>query len=308
MDYTEKVLILLSVYNGNQFLGEQLKSIVEQEDVEIELMIRDDGSTDNTEEIIDEWSGKIVINYWKGENIGAAKSFMELLRNAPEDYTFYAFADQDDYWESNKIKVAVDKIQTEKDRPALYYSDVRRVGSYLEPIQDPFKKNYHTETLQSALIVASAPGCTMVFNRALLETLKKYVPGDFYMHDEWMLRVAAAVGGRITYDPVPHILYRQHGSNTVSGLAKENYGFFRLLRYRINKFLDFSYSPYLTAKELQQGYWEVMADKEKEAVKLILESHKSYVGRLKLLLSGKVRTPYLIYNLKFGVQIILNRL
>ena len=100
----------MSTYNGERYLREQIDSILQQIDVEIELIIRDDGSNDGTVQIIEEYASKYpCISYYCGDNVGVGKSFMELLKNAPTaDY--YAFSDQDDVWLKDKLIRAVKAI------------------------------------------------------------------------------------------------------------------------------------------------------------------------------------------------------
>ena len=93
----KKVTILLSSYNGETYLDEQLESIEAQKDVQTRILVRDDGSTDHTCDILDQWQQKTNLKWYCGENIGPARSFMDLLRQAGDSY-YYAFSDQDDYW------------------------------------------------------------------------------------------------------------------------------------------------------------------------------------------------------------------
>ena len=93
-----KILILMSTYNGEKYLSEQLNSLLLQENVNIKILIRDDGSTDNTHKILNFYSSNYPnISWYTGENKGPALSFMDLLFNAPES-DYYAFCDQDDVW------------------------------------------------------------------------------------------------------------------------------------------------------------------------------------------------------------------
>lgn len=116
------VCVLLSTYNGEKYLEEQLNSLIKQEDVELRILVRDDGSKDRTHEILDKWQKRGHINWYEGKNKGAAQSFMDLIYNAPEaDY--YAFCDQDDVWLPEKLKVAIDKIRESNEAmPCMYIS------------------------------------------------------------------------------------------------------------------------------------------------------------------------------------------
>ena len=101
----------MSSYNGEMYLDEQLESIVAQKGVMTDILVRDDGSSDHTCDILDQWQQKTSLRWYSGENIGPARSFMDLLRQSG-DSCYYAFSDQDDYWLSDKLKVAVDKLES----------------------------------------------------------------------------------------------------------------------------------------------------------------------------------------------------
>ena len=116
----DKVAILMSTYNGEKYLDEQIGSILAQEGVDVTLYIRDDGSSDRTAEIIKYYCKSYHnVSFTQGENLGVGNSFMQLVYDAKDVYYYYAFADQDDIWLPEKIKMAADKIKESK-RPLLY--------------------------------------------------------------------------------------------------------------------------------------------------------------------------------------------
>ena len=119
MKMIPKVLVLMSVYNGGKYLAVQLESIASQEGIDVSLYIRDDGSKDNSETIIREYAEKLSIFYYRENNIGPAGSFMRLIELAEDKYDYYAFSDQDDFWEKDKLYTAVRQLKDEHKRPAL---------------------------------------------------------------------------------------------------------------------------------------------------------------------------------------------
>lgn len=308
MKMIPKVLVLISVYNGGKYLPVQLESIIRQKGVDVSLYIRDDGSKDVSETIIQEYAKKISIKYCKESNIGAARSFLRLIELADGEYDYYAFADQDDYWKSDKLTVAISKLIYNSECPAIYYSDVERVGRNLEKIQNPYKKHYHTERFPDVLMLAQAPGCTMVFNRRLLTLLKKHIPAQVHMHDCWVLQVCATVGGTVVYDAEPHMLYRQHTDNVTAGLEKMKYNPVQLFRYRVQKFFDFSYKPSVAAAELKAGYYELMDQRNRRIVQMVSDAPKCLKYRIYMIFTNKVSTPYWVHNMKWKLQILLNKL
>ncbi len=104
-----KVAILLATYNGSDYIREFLESLLAQTYADFKLIVRDDGSTDDTLEIIRSYSSGIKLDFIETNvRLGPAKSFFELLTQATDDFDFYFFADQDDYWHKSKIESAVE--------------------------------------------------------------------------------------------------------------------------------------------------------------------------------------------------------
>lgn len=192
----EKVQILLSTYNGEKYLKEQIESILNQEEVEISILIRDDGSKDKTIDILQELATNKKISYFQGKNIGPARSFMELVNMAGKDYDYYAFADQDDIWLPNKIKSAIkmieESLKNNREVPALYISSQEVVDENLKTIG--IKKITGNFCFEGEMIRNFATGCTMVMNNKIVEQIKKFTPNYIIMHDSWITRVCYAIG------------------------------------------------------------------------------------------------------------------
>lgn len=205
------VQVLLSSYNGEKYIKQQIDSILAQKGVNVRLLVRDDGSMDSTVEIV---KGYERVDIIEGENQGSTESFLTLIELAPEaDY--YAFCDQDDVWDTDKIEIAVKVLEEYSDKPAIYSGNARLVDGDLNFIKNE-DLNPMT-TLGSAIIKNYATGCTVVFNKSLMKELKKYRPVNVPFHDWWVNLVCLAVGGVSIYDIEPHMSYRQHGNNAVSG-------------------------------------------------------------------------------------------
>lgn len=207
------VCVLLSTYNGEAFLEAQLESLRAQTDVEVRLHARDDGSTDGTVALLRRHAGTwpSLAGLESAENLGPAKSFLELLRTAP-DADFYAFCDQDDVWLPGKLARAAEALSGDTG-PALYCSNVTCVAEDLSVLGAP-RENGDTR-LQHLLFENIAYGCTTVMNRAARALIVERLPQQgLVMHDWWCALVVAALG-RIHYDPQPQILYRQHGGNSI---------------------------------------------------------------------------------------------
>lgn len=213
-----RVCVLLSTYNGETYLAEQLDSLLRQENVTLCVRVRDDGSTDGTQRVLETYRKRFpdVLEWTQGkENLRAARSFMELVQTAP-DADYYAFCDQDDVWDSDKLICAVRAMEArEPGRPLLYYSNVRVVDASLALIEQSDISPAEVR-LRRALLHNVVIGCTAVMNRVLREALCAYTP-DFteMLHDWWAVKVCLALGGETVFDPVPHMGYRQHGQNVL---------------------------------------------------------------------------------------------
>ena len=117
-----KVCVLISTYNGERFLEEQIASIIAQKGVEVDILVRDDGSSDMTCSLLERWQKEGKLKWYKGENLGFARSFMNLLKTA-SGYDYYAFCDQDDIWLEDKLQRAVAALEKIEDKVKLYCSN-----------------------------------------------------------------------------------------------------------------------------------------------------------------------------------------
>ena len=224
-DYST-VAVIMSTYNGELYLKEQLDSILTQDGVKVKIFIRDDGSTDITPEILSEYADKynnvIFSNPDNRINLGVKDSFLSLLKEVSNNnphIEYFAFADQDDVWKSDKLSAAVNMIEkqhADAQKPVLYYSNKTFVDKNLKTISEESIKYYGDffEILWPSL----ASGCTMVFNRILAEYSVRNMPDDLFIHDSWVYRLAKVCGTNIVFDPQSHILYRQHNNN-VCGIS-----------------------------------------------------------------------------------------
>lgn len=214
-----RAAILMSTYNGEKYLREQIDSILAQENVEIMLYIRDDGSRDRTIEILEDYKkNNTNIKLVKGENIGVGNSFMQLVYEVEQFYDYYAFADQDDIWLPEKIERAIEQIE-ENQNPVLYCSNQTLVDRDGKIIRERHAGVINTSFMQ-ILCDNNISGCTMVWNKALQKMLadeKKHPTRELLrkrIHDVWVAMVAS-VSGTIYYDPNSYIYYRQHENNVV---------------------------------------------------------------------------------------------
>lgn len=217
----DKVAILMSTYNGERYLTEQIESIQKQTNEDWHLYIRDDGSSDKTSSIISKFANDdnriTFFNKENTHNIGVIRSFMELLKKIDAD--FYMFSDQDDIWKNNKVQRAIDLIKKEKyqEIPLCLHTELQIVDDNLKPVE-LMKRGRVWSDFQHFLFGNCVTGCTVLINQKLKEKLQinKVDLDKLAMHDWWFAEVAAAFG-KVIYDPTPTIFYRQHFDNVVGG-------------------------------------------------------------------------------------------
>ena len=218
-----QVIVVLSAYNGSRHIAEQIESIRAQSLTEWKLIVRDDGSTDNTIEIVKSFAARdpriSLVSDALG-NIGPWASFAELLKIARDSRADYVFvSDQDDVWLPDKIETQLPLLERRREQPALVHSDLKVVDENLKEIHSSFKEfqraSYDAnDPLRTLLIHNAVVGCTIGVNRALLD-FGLPIP-DGVWHD-WWLALCAALTGSIESTRAPSVLYRQHAHNVVGG-------------------------------------------------------------------------------------------
>lgn len=217
-----RILVMMSTYNGEKYLEQQINSVLNQEDVDISLLVRDDGSNDSTQSILNDYMKNKKLDWYTGENLGPALSFLDLLFKAGDDYDYYAFCDQDDVWLSNKIIETVQTIENFNKKPALAYCATKVVDENLEKIGHYYSFNdLATNFNKNIYCFGNAQGCCMVFNKKLLEVTRRYKPSYVFMHDTWIHKICLLNDGIIKGIDKELILYRQHGDNVI-GIKKKH--------------------------------------------------------------------------------------
>lgn len=285
-----KLAILMATYNGEKYLEAQIESILSQKtDVTFDLIVRDDGSTDRTKQILETYSRKGKLKFCAGANTGAARGFINLLRENP-GYDFYAFSDQDDVWNADKIQKGLDAVMG-INGPALYCTNAELVGPELQSIGRNTHRERPTYNLVSILCLAScAQGCTSVFNKELAEVIQKNsVPEVFIMHDSLVTCLCALINGKIIYDHDPSMKYRIHGSN-VFGMATAKQGVMHVIKNRIAEITKKKkVSTYSQAKSLLDTYGSLICEENKEVCRTVIGSERFLVDRAKLIFDKNLK-------------------
>lgn len=213
-----KVAVLLCTFNGEQHLEEQLESIAQQQGLaHIDIWVSDDGSTDGTLDLLERFrqrwdKGRFVIK--QGPKKGFAANFLSLACDTQIEADYYAYSDQDDVWEIDKLSRAVRALsQHRSELAALYCSRTTLIsesGELLGKNSPIFSK---PPSFRNALVQSLAGGNTMVFNQQAKSLLFQAGKVDIVSHDWWTYLLVTGAGGSVMYDTRPSIRYRQHDDN-----------------------------------------------------------------------------------------------
>ena len=221
--------ILLSTYNGERYLREQLDSVLAQTFADWRLIIRDDGSLDGTMPLLQEYADRYpdrIRLLTDGDRLGACRSFGRLLEQCG-DAGYYAFCDQDDVWKPDKLALSMEVMTgaeaAHPGKPVVVHTDLQVVDERLNEICPSFWKYTHLcpdlqdKHLPYLAISNSVTGCAMLFN-GKARACALPMSGKAGMHDAWVALAAAARGGKIIPIHQSLVAYRQHGCNTLGAV------------------------------------------------------------------------------------------
>lgn len=226
--------ILMATYNGEKFVRAQMDSILAQEDGRWHLTVSDDGSTDATPAILDEYAARYpekITRYRSGRRFGGACAhFLHLMGRC--DAPYMLFCDQDDVWYPGKVGAMLEALaRAEGDdmpAPALVFSDSALVDEALRPLA-PSLMTYQDQRpdqldFRALLMQNVVTGGAMGINRTLATRAATERTEDILMHDGWLAAVAARFG-RIEYIPEALSAYRQHSGNEVGARDVRSAGY-----------------------------------------------------------------------------------
>lgn len=266
-----KVIVIMSTYNGEKYVKQQLDSLLEQTYQNIEIYVRDDGSSDDTIEILKEYEKNNKIHLELGENCGFIKSFFMLIKNAPES-DYYAFCDQDDIWKKDKIELAVAKLKkTDQAKPALYFSDYDYYDQEMNYV-GRCKSHKKGPSFRNALVDCISLGISSVINKTACDIMKQHVPLHCCGHDWWAYMLCAGMG-TVIYDKTCTVNYRRHAKNVSPG----GMGFIQFQIWRIKKFIVNDYFSNVREQlgEYQRLYGEYLSQEDQKVLSLFTDGCNS---------------------------------
>jgi Glycosyl transferase family 2 len=211
-----RVSVVLCTFNGQRFLPELLASLASQSMPPQRLVLRDDGSGDDSASLVRAWTRLHGVALQElaaaAQPLGPARAFLTALAASPPA-DVHLLADQDDVWLPHKVERAARALQSlPQPGPGLYASRLQVVDQQLRPLRlstHPGRLSFASAACESLLT-----GCTMALNEPLRQLAAKELPRAVEMHDWWLYLLASAAG-RIVFDDEPTLLYRQHAQNAL---------------------------------------------------------------------------------------------
>lgn len=294
----------MSCYNGEKYIAQQIESILNQDNVNINIYIRDDGSTDNTRNIIKKFSKSVFL--LEGDNVGLNNSFASLIWNSNIKADFYAFSDQDDVWQSNKLITAINYL-VNVEGAGMYASNQRVVDEnlkYIKPLYGleendlPFPKY---KNFSYFLIHNNYFGNTIVFNKEAMRVIREYRPYELIVqHDTWV-SIIIYMFGTIIFDRNMYSSYRQHDNNVVGGVAPQS-----SFRSKMNTLLSKKPIYGQLATFIMTGYKRKMTADELKFLTTLSELPKAS-SKIKLLLDKNVTDRTMYKTLVLYILIIFSK-
>ena len=239
------IAILMCTYNGEQYLKEQLDSIESQDYKNWTLYINDDGSKDNTLNILKSYQKKWGVKRMyirQGPQKGFCQNFIQMITDKKIKADFYFLSDQDDIWMTYKLSHTLKKLSKfDPSKPHLYTARTIYVSSNAKHILGYSALFLKKTSLKNAIVQSIGGGNTMAFNSNLKKISEKYPKVDAVSHDWWLYILNELLGGKTFYDAEPTILYRQHSKSLIGS----NTGFIAKWR-RLRMLLNGTYRLYNT--------------------------------------------------------------
>jgi glycosyltransferase involved in cell wall biosynthesis len=302
--------ILLATYNGEQFLVHQLDSLLAQTISNFRILVRDDGSSDSTKKILQQYQNKFpdIVRIIEDDlgNIGVAQNFNVLMQSTNAEYL--CFCDQDDVWLKNKLEVSLKEIQKLENGnntvPCMIYSDMTVINEQDEVLHQSMWKIHKTHSAYftfNRLLVYNIPfGCTMMINQSLAK-LAYPIGNKAIYHDHWIALLTAAFGKFKAIDQ-PLILLRNHANNTSFRIKSS---FTQKMWMKIKNAVTKTQHTYWLnlrieqAKDFKKAYYTKLNKKDQQTLDafISIENHKG-IGRKFIYLKNKFFKPDFLQTAK----------
>lgn len=272
----KKVAVLISTYNGEKYLREQLDSILNQTYKNIEIVIRDDGSQDSTVEIVKEYKQNyknIILE--QGQNVGFIKSFFKLLELAEADY--YAYCDQDDFWMENKVELAVQTLEkADNSKPNMVFGN----SDYYDENMNFMSKGekHKTFSFKNSLYECVAQGMTMTINQKAKEIITENVPEKCLFHDWWTYMICSGMG-EVLYNDETVVKYRRFQKNATA----EGQSALKIFLWRIKKLISDSGMKDIKMQQIEykKMFYDNLSYENKKVLDIFVQEKYNFLKALK---------------------------
>jgi glycosyltransferase involved in cell wall biosynthesis len=303
-----QVAILMCTKDGAAFLGQQLKSIVDQTHTNWALLVSDDGSADDTREILRHFADTHhqTTTIRNGPGKGVCANFLSLAIDPTIDADYFAFSDQDDIWHEDKLWRALTWLATVPgDVPGLYCgrTELMSINGRSYGFSPLFTRS---PNFRNALVQSLGGGNTIVFNRAAKKLLEVAGTFEVVLHDWWVYQLVSAADGMVHYDPQPVLKYRQHPDNLIGSNRGWRAHLVRLFMILSGRFRDWNDT---NIAALQQLPAHLIRPRNREALELFAKARSaSLLKRLYYLWRSRVYRQTLLGDLGLLAAAILKRI
>tara|TARA_B100000989_G_scaffold152664_1_gene113890 strand:+ start:39 stop:983 length:945 start_codon:yes stop_codon:yes gene_type:complete len=305
------IAIILGFYNGNKYISEQVESIICQTHKNFKLFIFDDNSNEkinnsNINFLKNKYSNITIIK--RKVNLGFAKNFLQGLKDVGSNFDYYAFSDQDDIWEKNKLEISLAKILKQNlSNSVLYSSRTAYYSSNCSKEISSSKVFKRKLNFKNSLIQNIAGGNTILMNKKARNLVVNSLNSDNYIsHDWWCYQIISAAGGEIIFNPDKTVKYRQHDNNIIGG----NQGFKEIFK-RLNKFFSGKFSEWseLNIKNLNRNK-DLFKKNNLKTLKYFQKARESrnILKKLIFYLKSGVFRQSRIESLIFFIGVIFNKI
>jgi glycosyltransferase involved in cell wall biosynthesis len=301
---SNKVLILMSTYNGSRNIIRQVESIFKQVEVEVSIYIRDDGSDIETISVLKKLEeihkGRLNIEF--GENIGWKRSFLELVYNSDLDYDYYGFSDQDDIWMEDKLQSCIHLMELDtKEGLKLAHCNSLSVDEYLQLREEQEKRIPCPPSYKSAIATEYFQGCGMVWNLNAMKLIKQYKPQNMNLAHDYWVGLICYMFGNIYFCEAAKFYHVRYGNN-----SSEDGNVFKGRMNRLKGILRKDNIYMNPAEDLCIGYMQLLEND----VQLFLTRVSTYKhnkkNKMQTLLDKDFRRPTKYATLLFKISILLN--
>lgn len=300
------ITVVMSAYNGSRYIVQQLDSIFAQKGVDVTCFVRDDGSKDDTLQVLENYQKALPVGkllFERGENVGWERSFLLALKEAPKS-EYYAFADQDDIWFEDKLISGIKMLEnaSDSDKPLMYHCNKLSVTEDLKPFPHQVRRTPQPLNRQNAMIQEYAQGCAIILNEQARKLVLQHIPHAKLAHDFWC-GLVCYLFGQVFYDNTPRFYHISHGNNA-SGEGHTLgswYGRFKSIFKKSNIY----FAPY---DDLLEGYCDLLNAEDKQFINKAKNYRHSIKYRVALLFSSIFIRDSIMGTLCLKVAILINKL